>query len=214
MRTSKFLLIALFFLLISACKEPLVVFEQPQPAHRKDLADFPKRLQGTYGNGQENSSLHITQRMIVLQTQHTDTLHINELDSKREQIQGDQLVHLHNKALRYPIVRIGDSLFTNYRLVDTLFAISPEAVLRKWKGRYFLNTKIGVSGWNVEQLTLQKGILRFAAISSEEQLQLLEPLNQQDSVPYFTTNPSKKDFQNFLRAKGFETKFTYIKIKD
>lgn len=141
-----------------------------------------------------------------------DTLKISEL-SKNEIIENDTLYKL-NSNEKYKIIKINDSLFSNYVFTDTVFNLNKTDVLKKFKGYYFLNKSIEKTGfYEVEKLNLTKGVLNINGIETVNEISLLENITEskKDTVKPFTIKPTKKQFKEFIKKNGFSNGEIYFK---
>lgn len=113
-----------------------------------------------------------------------------------------------------PIKMIGDSLYYLVNYTDTIFWLSDENVLKKDKGYYFMNIKIDENSWTVSKLKLKKGILTIARISTKEELELLEEINESpiDSTTY-NISFTRKQFNKFVERDGFSKVDTFLRVK-
>jgi hypothetical protein len=212
MKTKLFFLNLIFSIFLFSCKEPIVSFEVAQPENIKEQKEFPKKLIGTYYNSENNIELIIRKYFIIKKTLLNDTLRISELD-KNEVIKNDTLYRLKPNE-KYKIIKINDSLFSNYVYSDTIFNLKKTDVLKKFKGYYFLNKSIEKTGfWEVEKLKLTKGVLKINGIETENEISLLETITEskRDTVKPFTIKPTKKQFKEFIKKNGFVEGETYLK---
>ena len=212
MKTKIFFLNLIFCLCFISCKEPIVSFEVTQPENVKEQKEFPKKLIGIYYNLENDTELIIRKYFILKKILIKDTLKISELD-KNEIIKNDTLYKL-NTNEKYKIIKIDDTLFSNYIFSDTVFNLKKTDVLKKFKGYYFLNKSIKETGfWEVEKLNLTKGILNINGIETENEISLLENITEskKDTVKPFTIKPTKKQFKEFIKKNGFSNGEIYIK---
>lgn len=198
-------------LALYSCKDTTVSFEVSQPENVKEEKEFPNKLIGTYYNPDENSQLEISKYFILKKITLEDTLKISELN-KNERIVNDTL-YLLNSKVKYKILKINDSLFSNYIYVDTTFNLKKTDVLKKFKGYYFLNNKTDTDFWEVEKLSLNKGVLNINGITTQNEITLMETItdNKKDSIKLFTVKPTKKQFKAFLKQNGFTEGDTYLR---
>jgi hypothetical protein len=212
MKTKIIFLNLIFCLLFISCKEPIVSFEVAQPENLKAQKEFPKKLIGTYYNSENDTELIIRKYFIFKKMLLKDTLKISELD-KNEIIKNDTLYKL-NSNEKYKIIKINDSLFSNYVFSDTIYNLKKTDVLKKFKGYYFLNKSIEKNGfWEVEKLNLTNGVLTINGIETENEISLLENITEskKDTVKPFTIKPTKKQFKEFIKKNGFSNGEIYFK---
>jgi hypothetical protein len=211
----KFYLLGFIFFIIS-CDEmvPVVEFSRPQPNDKKDIACLPKRLQGHYSNLTDYIDLEITNYHVIKRHIGKDTIDLRDSLFNSVEIKGDTLYDK-ELSMKYKFRRLGDSLITDfyYIYIDTIFDLKKEDKLRKMKGYFFLNQKYGDSSWGLRKLTLKNGVLNLNHISSEEEIKLLQTITEtkQDSIRPFVTNPTKKQFREFIKKNGFSDGESFIK---
>jgi len=190
------------FLVLMGCG-PVVTFNQPQPEGVDSLTVIPKKLVGTYFTKDGITSLVIDKKSMVFHSvydvkQHKDSLNWDSMtaDEKNQ------------------ILIVGDSVVEHVTDTDTLFFLSENNVLKKYKGYYFLNSKRSEHSWFVQKLKLQKGLLTIASISTKEELATLEKINESpiDSVTY-QVDFSKKQFHDYLDNDGFSEVDTFVRVK-
>lgn len=104
-------------------------------------------------------------------------------------------------------------LIASYQIKDTLFDLQRGDVLRKWRGRYFLNVKTSESTWEVTQLIYKKNRLALSSIESETSLAQLQKITNSgtDTLQTSTFDLSKKEFQKLVKENGFPTPQFYIR---
>jgi hypothetical protein len=212
MKTKIILLNLIFCLFFISCKQPIVTFEVAQSENVKEQKEFPKKLIGNYYNSENDTELIINKYFIYKKMLVKDTLKISEL-SKNEIIKNDTLYKL-NSNEKYKIIKINDSLFSNYVFTDTVFNLNKTDVLKKFKGYYFLNKSIEKTGfYEVEKLNLTKGVLNINGIETENEISLLENITEskKDTVKPFTIKPTKKQFKEFIKKNGFSNGEIYFK---
>ena len=85
--------------LISLCAScTMVYFEEPQPAGKKSLHEFPAKLQGTYSSADDSISLHISSTDIIYRASNENDLKFsikNDLIIKK--FQGDYYLNVEDK---------------------------------------------------------------------------------------------------------------------
>lgn len=206
-------LVVLF--LVLSCGEPRMVdFISPQPQGKKDFSSFPKRLQGKYSNLDDFIDLEITNYHVIKRHIGKDTIDLRDTFYKLTEIKGDTLYDKES-SMKFKFRRLRDSLITDfyYIYIDTIFDLNKGDKLRKMKGYFFLNQKYGDSSWGVRKLVLKNGVLNLNDIGSEEEIKLLQTITEtkQDSIRPFVTNPSKKQFREFIKKNGFSDGESFIK---
>jgi hypothetical protein len=108
-----------------------------------------------------------------------------------------------------------DGKHTNNEIVDTIFAIDYDNVLRKFKGYYFINTRYDKDSWQVQRLSLSKGELRIGSISEENEIDALKELSESsaDTAAPYKFSMSKKQFKKFNKGQGFSDNEVFVKLE-
>lgn len=195
-------ILALAVLLVS-CKESIANFTDAQPVNKGNLKSFPKKMQGVYHNTAFHTDLTIQNQIVLLTTHFNDTVNTADL----QQLSSEINVHAQP---------FNDSLFiATYAVTDTVFALSNQQVLRKWKGHYFLNSQNEDNLWEVKKLTYKNNIVSVSDIVSEEAIAQLDQLTETttDSIRPKTYTLDKKQFKQFVRENGFSESNAYVRKK-
>ena len=213
MQNSSLLVILFSLIILSGC-EPAATFDQPQPAHQKALRSIPKRLQGTYLDNEQASMLEISDSLIIRKYDFELKEHKDSLGTSL-QLRGDSLADL-STGIKERISLQGDTVIRHMVWSDTLFRISDDKILKKFRGYYFLNSKWNDSAWEVKKIYLEKGRLHIGMISKEDDIEKLKEVSEsvEDTTStYFS--PTRKQFIEFIRHDGFtrEESFRRVKVK-
>jgi hypothetical protein len=211
MKTS-FLLLANFLFIIS-CKQaeevPSIVFEKPLPENGKNI-NFPKRLLGDYQND-EALILSIQPSQITKRTTIIDTIG----ESENLQIKADDT--LRNYFQDLSISKLSDTLYLmKYARIDTIFNMKKGDILRKLKGHYILNHQYD-QNYHLKKLTYKNGLINIQRIDSVEMLNQLKIVTEVQNDTTFQpvkAFPTKKQFKQLIKSKGFKEGETYLKVKN
>jgi hypothetical protein len=219
-RLTLFLLLASTFF---ACEDSLK-FEEPQPADKNDLNQIPKKLRGTYFSNTDSTYLTINQEEVIEWADIVTRTIIDSLDleidsTKINEQTPDSIQIIEGKYdLRFKFLS-GDSVIVYYSYRDTLFQISDEHILRRFKGHYFLNYRRNENDWQVRRLTLNKGELSFSRVRIPKDITELQEITdvqeiKSDSgkVVGYKINPSRKELKQLMKLSFSETK-TYRRTK-
>lgn len=190
---------------------PSVTFTAPQPEGVNDLTGFPERLQGNYSSTGDSSTLSISAHLIQRIYDFDHRIDTARLGSG-SRLSGDTLFDLvtgHRTLLWLE----GDSLMAHVHYIDTLFQMTPENVVRKFKGYYFLNQRQGDVGWEVTKVQLSKVKLVISTISAENDIAKLKETAESslDTVPPYKFTATKRQFGKFIRNKGFSDGEVFIR---
>lgn len=192
--------------------EPAATFEKPQPADIKSLTAFPKRIQGKYLAADQASILTITDKLMTRYYDFDFKEHKDSLNSSYKLV-GDTLINL-TDSTKVKVILRGDTIIQHYNATDTLFSISTDNILKKFKGYYFLNHLYNDNAWEVNKLSLEKGVLTIASISDKGDIQKLKEISE-TSTDTTSTNFSltRRQFKNFIRRDGFGEQETFTRLK-
>jgi hypothetical protein len=208
----------IFFILTTtlfSC-EPPVTFKEPQPNDTENLSAFPRRIRGTYLSLSDSSILRINENGIyriydVVSDSKSDS---NSIDIK---ISGDTSINISTGAeinnVSLGFSENGENL--TREVIDTVFTINYDNVLRKYKGYYFINSRYDKDSWQVMRLSISKGELTIGNISEEKDIDALKDLteNKADTVAPYKFSLTKKQFKEFNKGLGFSDNEVFVKIK-
>ncbi len=199
-----------------------VHFKAAQPEWRKPILQFPASVQGVYKNCKNNyESIKVTE---------TQVLSLSKLEGQvgRNEMNLDSIVTLINEKREafeefleeedFDVTFKGDSVFFEHTNIDTVFEISDQGVLKKYKGDYFINYKNEKGYWNVEKANLSKGVIRIWHINPTDSLlnlSFVKPLDTEPSkASEYILEPNKKELKAFLKSDWFSNKGKcYTKVK-
>ncbi len=199
--------IALSFACSDSQSPSVIVFTNPQPEGAKELNAFPSQLLGEYGSDRNTNSLIIRPEGVFQNLYYKEKAHINELDSGAMLV-GDSLIRDTKAEIDIPVRRSGDTLYMDFRTVDTLFLLNKKHILRKFRNVYILNTH-QEKGWKVAKLEKKNKQLFWSSLDEKEADDLKTFSDTYiDSVPYqFHLSDSK--FKEFLKSNGFTRTDTF-----
>lgn len=180
-----------YFMVIACVND--VKFESPQPEGVTDEVLLPQSSWGVYRSASDSSYLFISAEEIVRFTYKIFKAPRTALDSAY-QIKGDTVFFDVENRLSFEVK--GDSVFGAFHRADTLFTISPQNVLRKFKGYYFLN-KQNADGWEFYLMTIRKNEIALITRWQDEDLTALRKITHtRDSVHHF--KPTRRQIRKFI----------------
>ncbi|MBX7109676.1 MAG: hypothetical protein K1X61_13575 [Chitinophagales bacterium] len=193
--------------------EPVVTFNEPQPAGVDDLPAFPVRLQGNYLSLADSSTLMISDKLMQRQYDVYYKTHRNKLDSN-EILIGDTLINVKTKEKNI-ILFDGDSIINHLRYTDTLILLDADNVVRKWKGYYFINSRYNGDSWEVRKIKLSGGKLIISSIASKAALDELQEMtsSEQDTIAPYTFSVNRQQFSKFVQHNGFSDDEVFVQWK-
>lgn len=210
-------------LLLNSCKQrevSAILFDKPQPEGVRNLSAFPKIFQGVYID-KDSSFLKITQDYLISEDFYLMQIHESELDSMEGEI-----IYENGKII-YPslqdtfvAIKVKDSICWKEAVIDTIFSISADNMVRRYKGYLVLNNKYD-SSYVVSLLKLEKRKLSLIRIDSKEDFVNLKPIEvttvTRDSVVEDTVSMrfhlTKNEFKGLVKVRYFSSPMFYYKIK-
>jgi len=211
--------------LVSCGDYEYVRFETAQPEGVKESKFFNKKVKGEYINcSNSGDKLIISDELILNSRTFKFKNHRNDLGFDSTIIIDRNIdEELSNLFISegYEVEINGDTINASQTDIDTVFRISENQVLKKFKGSYFLNFKEDESFWNVSRLNLTKDTLLIGQISASDTLlrfdfvSKAEEFDDSDSttITEYSINPSKKEFKKLMKPNSFEKCECYYKKK-
>jgi len=213
------LFLIITFLILAGCS-PTVIFNSPQPTDKRDLGKFPSRYFGKYEEI-EDSSLFILENYLIRE-QYTEDMNVPkiEIDTSKEFILKDDIVYIPETGEEVPVTIRNDSIFGTYITYDTVFRISDENILRKFRGYYFMNIRNDEEEWIVYRLKFRKdGNASLCGISEDDEIDrlkeittVIEEKNDKDEVIKYIIKPEKGDFKQIIKEEHFKDCTEYRKV--
>lgn len=200
MKRILFVLVLMFIMI--GC-EKVVTFNQPQPEGVDSLTVMPRKLIGSYISKDGASVLTINSNSMVIKYDY-DVKFLNDSSNLNDLTSEDSL------DLRF----VGDSVIEHVSEKDTIFYLSKDFLLKKYKGYYFLNNRRDKDSWYVQKIELKKGLFVLGSISTKDEFKTLERISE---APIDTTTYrirfSKKQFHNYMDNDGFSKVDTFLRMK-
>jgi len=217
----------LLIILISSCggDYEYVRFETAQPDGVKESKSFNRKMTGEYIHcSNSDDKLIISDDLII-------NLRTFKLKSHKNDLEFDSSISINRnndneltklfKAEGYEIEIIGDTINAYQENIDTIFMISENQILRKFKESYFLNYKLDEKFWMVSRLNLKKDTLLIGQISPSDTLLrfnfvvMNKEFNETDSTTTteYSMSPSKKEFKKLMTPNSFDYCECYYKKK-
>jgi hypothetical protein len=212
-RMKKIVAATILAVLILVSCDPMPIFDKPQPDNVPALTSFPRRLQGKYVDSSQSSVLIISDKLITRDYDYNYVVHKDSLPTYYR-LEGDFLVDTANGS-REKIVLKGDTVYQHFDWTDTLFNISPDYILKKFKGYHFLNIRYSDSAWAVRKLSLKKGILTIGDISQPDDIMQLREITEtaaDTTCAMFIL--TRRQFREFVTHNGFDDQETFTRIRD
>ncbi|MBI1289249.1 MAG: hypothetical protein GC178_16910 [Flavobacteriales bacterium] len=207
--------------MLSGCVSE-VNFEEPQPTDAKDETHFKRRLIGDYINTDDGSRMTVGKDFIIRQWDFRHNTANFQIDSLGEFKTTDGMLSDSGNqgALKWNVKIDGDTARIEGSLIDTIFRIGKDQVLRNFKGYSFLNAEEENGFWTVTLLssegqgkvTLKK--LRGDSINLEK-LKTLVVSDEIDDVgsTVFRIKPSRRELKRILHSDLFKDESAFQKIR-
>ncbi len=200
-------IVIICFMLVACVND--VKFESPQPEGMSDEVLMPESGWGIYRSISDSSYLFVSPEELVRFNYKSFTTPRTTLDSAYH-INGDTTFYDNENHLRIEVK--GDTVFGSFHRSDTIFTISPQNVLRKYKGYYFLN-KQTANGWDVYMMTIRKNELSLVTSWRNEDLAALRKITHtSDSTHHF--KPTRKQIRQFIMQHGLPAGEKFRRISD
>ena len=204
-----FFLSALVGLILFGCKPP-ISFSEPQPVGKRNLSRIPKSFQGHYYS--EADSMEIWVEDTIVKTKGPQKIESNfQVDVSDKAIPSDSTVlaefdEVVSKVNSHPEKDV--VLFDN-----ALLKLDENTVLRKFKGRLFLNTDMLEHGWEVKMIEKKRGYLYVRGLEKEEapNLKRISHKHQLPDSPY-KFEMTRKEFKKLIKSGAFTEKQVFKKI--
>lgn len=200
------------FFLLNSC-DPAATFDKPQPDNLNPLTSFPVRIQGKYVSADQASIITITDKLITRHYDFDFKDHKDSLGSSFKLV-GDTLIDKIDGTKEIVVVK-GDTIIQHINRKDTLFNISADNILKKFKGYYFLNSKYRDNSWEVKELSLKRSVLSIGSILDKKEVEKLKEItetNMDTTSTHFTL--TRKQFKRFIKQEGFGEHETFNRITE
>lgn len=189
-------IIPFLLILFVSCQQ--VTFDKPQPEGVKELRELPEKLWGEYISDKGHCKLYIDVNSILCTYEYEVACH---KDSAMRQ-----------EFCNPPIRSEGDTLVYLVNYTDSLFRVSDNNVMKKYKGYYFMSLRETTNSWVVSKIKLKKGKLTISNIATKDEIDLLEKINESplDSSS-MNLSFTRKQFRRFIDEEGFSDEETFTK---
>jgi len=189
------------FLIFQSCTS--VTFEEPQPSDEPNLENIPAELRGKYLSLSDSSVFTVGDKLVTREYLIIVCDPLDKLDSLYNLTNDTFLVI--SDTLRVKAAIINDTVCARFTYTDTIFNMSTENVLRKYKGNYFMNM-LDNESWEVMKIEPHKNRLYIGTISSKEDVRKLRQITETADTTITVFKPTPVQFKKFVRKKGFGNK--------
>ena len=192
---------------------PYIYFKTPQPENKRNLEKIPSKIIGEYMSVADSSIITIDFNKIVKKKFENTIMTLVEFKQETgDSIHNDtSFTFSDNWHIQLKIRN--DSVFINSSMEETLFEISEDQILRKYRRYYFLNYRDTNNLWKIELIKLTKDTLEYGNILTKEDIEriksfttveeITDSIESSKSTKYYL-NPARKDLKKILnyRSKG------------
>lgn len=181
----------LFITIILQSCDPVANFSKAQPSGVAALKKIPTSLRGFYITVDSSALLSVGPTSMILNYNKKDR------DTTNQDVRDVLADKLSNSIIRE----------------DTILALSPRQVLKKYRGNYIISTQ-NDNGWEVMLVALRKNKLSFSHLNSKEALEKLPTIKA--SVTDTTKalySPSRKQFLQLLKDGAFSPEDTFFRVR-
>jgi hypothetical protein len=214
-----FIVIILCLAFIQKC-DPYVVFDTPQPVNKGNQSSISEILTGTYIN-KDSTFLIITTDMILKKSEEYFEITEDELDTMSQYTYDENFIYGPILDTAPIIEKRYDTIMGSYIYKDTLFELSSNQFIRKYKGNYYLNIQQKDKTWEVIQFISKSDSLIIKSMDKEKDIDLVKNIafvhevikDSSDKIQKYIITASQKEFKQFLKANGFQDIETWIKIE-
>jgi hypothetical protein len=212
MKKFVFASIILTAFLLNSC-EPSATFDKPQPDNTSSLTSFPERISGKYLSADQASIVSVTDKLLTRHYDFDFKVHKDSIGTSHKLI-SDTLINL-TDGTKEKVVLKGDTVIQHANWTDTLFNISDNNVLKKFKGYYFLNSRYTDNAWELKKLSLKNGLLRISSISDKDDIQKLKELTETTADTTSTHFAlTRRQFKKFVKDEGFSDEETFTRMTE
>lgn len=210
----------IFFLIISCTPE--INFEEPQPEGDRNELKFRNKFQGSYLSMHDSAILTVYEDKIVQKWHLVIEVPKAEFDTTEGIEIRDGMIYSKEIPEPLPFRQHGDTIVIDWDFDLTIFDISPDQVLRYYKGLYFLNYKKPDNFWNVKVVSLnRKGILQINKVyGGQQQIEGLKQITEVDDILDESGNvvahkihPTRRELKDILKSDAFREGSEFQKIK-
>ncbi len=187
----------------------MIKFAEPQPAGRRDHEQFKKELLGSYLGFDHNSKGYLVIERRKLITYFLLDTALEDSDAKTFSGRDTTVLipladtlgsDVGRLGLWMRVTRYGDKLGFRGFLVDTVLDLDKGDILRKHRGSYVINSKLGAS-WSVSLLIARRDSVQLSKISATDKTRIWSILNISDSS--LLINPTRREFGKLVKARLF-----------
>ena len=202
------------------CQSP-VGFTEPQPLDEPQLSVIPTEYRGIYWCATDSITLIIDDQIIYKQKKYDTKISKSQLESNSDLTFKNNMLYAKELSESYPAVQIGDTIFVQITLKDTLFSDYSGAVLKYFKNRLILNKPLNNDLWDVTIISLKKqntlSLTKATIPSNLEEIEQITPIQKynayNDETPVqIIIAPTKAEFEQILN-KGVLFRDSCLELK-
>ena len=208
------------FTLFSCEPDNRVKFEASQPESVKEISSFRLLRRGTYKNFKSpKKKIEIKKNTITTSTLFQFTVDRNKVDigtmSKVDRQNDSSLIEYFEK-LGGDVKIDGNDIHYSQTVIDTVFFIGKEQILKHYKKSYYLNFRTSDSLWTVYRMKFNGDTLLYGEITPSDTLlkydyAKIDSSMTNNKAKAYILNPDKKELRKLMRSDAFKFTEKYIK---
>lgn len=198
----------ILWMFMLAC-EPSVVFGEPQPSGVRPLSEVPKDYRGVYWCRVDSASLFVDNHAFIRRKEILVKLTEAEISESPELVLHENALYVQDWEQSFPIEKKGDTIVSALVVLDTIFSIGEQDILKPLKGHLVMNKKIDENAWMILVASLRpEGTLAISRAELPEDLSQLEKItdvkttaSDNDRVTQIFITPTQEQFETILQKK-------------
>ena len=208
----------LLLIFIGGCTPP-VVFEQPYPTDKPNLAGIPQEYQGAFICESDSSLVIIAERDITVHKSHYFRTQLSRVDQRDDcRIENDKM-YIAGREECIPLSIVSDSVVQGvFHEVDTLFVMSSKSVARYYEGHLVISQELQTVEWAVSLLSRQLGgDVTYRAITDKTSIKEVKRITQAtditrstDKKPRYRVKPTMREFEDLLKSQKVFVECEYL----
>ena len=210
-----------FLLLLSfaftMCSPP-IVFDEAYPKNEAPMNYFPENYQGIYMCESDSTLIVIKETLVYAQSFFYFEASESEIEAKEQCTIADGELYIEERQECIPFEYFAeDSIRAQYYNIDTLFEISPKAILKTYENSLVLSSQVK-DEWIITLLSIDKfGNVDYRAITEStdiEKVQSITPTKQigvnRNSEPIYSVKPDQIGFAEMFNDHNIFISCEYL----
>ena len=213
-KISFLLLLSLAFTMCS----PPIVFDEAYPKDEAAMSSFPENYQGIYLCESDSTLVVIKETIIYAKSFFYFEASESDLEAKEQCTIADGEIYLEESQECLPYEFFAeDSIRVQYYDIDTLFEISPKAILKSYENSLVLSNQVQ-NEWIITLLSIDEfGNVDYRAITEStdiEKVRRITPIKQvgvdRNTDPIYSVKPDKVAFEEMFNDHSIFISCEYL----